>query len=285
MIAPPEVVLPRPSALRVGISCFSTLGCPELTLGEAVDLARQFNVQHLELRALENSVDLPRIFSQYPGGCLGARQFLRSLDLTPRILGTSFKLIGHTPDQWDELFAFAHLAQDLETPWLRVFSGGTWGMPLTAADYETACSAVRRWRREKARRGWNTDILVETHDAFSASAPCQQLLESLDQPVDFIWDTHHTWRLGGEAPMQTWEALAPYIRHIHIKDSTDTPSARHPYTYVLPGEGQMPLSEVFALLARNAFPGTISLEWEKMWHPYLPPLAEALSACQQKGWL
>ena len=228
---------------------------------------------------------MPVLLAAFPGGWSGVRDYLHERDLSPRVLGTSFKLIGSSAAQWEELFAFARLAQDLEAPWLRVFGGGTWGTPLTAEDYKVAVAVVQRWRREKEKHGWRADLLVETHDAFSASVPCRRLLDLLDEPVNFIWDSHHTWRLGHESPDETWSALAPYVRHVHIKDSIDVPSARHPFTYVLPGEGEMPISAVLETLSRDAFFGAVSLEWEKMWHPYLPPLSEALTACRQKGWL
>ena len=146
-------------------------------------------------------------------------------------------------------------------------------------------ASVQRWRQEKKRQGWRADLLVETHDSFSASGPCLRLLELLDERVNFIWDSHHTWCLGGESPAETWRLLAPYIRHVHIKDSIAVPSARHPFTYVVPGQGKMPVLSVFELLSRDGFLGTVSLEWEKMWHPYLPPLADALTACRERGWL
>lgn len=287
MIARPEANAAQADlpALQTGISCFSTLGCPELSLVETADLAREFHIPHLELRALENSIDLPSLLTSFPGGWSGALDFLHAQNVSPRILGTSLKLIGNTEEQWNELLAFAELAQDLEAPWLRVFSGGTWGVPLTSEDFDTAAASIGRWRQMRARHNWRTDLLVETHDSFSASAPCRRLLDLLDLPVSFLWDSHHTWRLGGEAPSESWSVLAPHVRHVHVKDSIGVPSARHPFTYVLPGEGEMPLQEVFDILSRDSFVGTVSLEWEKMWHPYLPPLSTALAACRERGWL
>ncbi len=133
MIVPPETgaLLARPEfpALLTGLSCFSTLGCPELSLEETAALARRFHVPYLELRTLENRTDLPVLLAAFPGGWSGVRDYLHERDLSPRVLGTSFKLIGSSAAQWEELFAFARLAQDLEAPWLRVFGGGTWGTP------------------------------------------------------------------------------------------------------------------------------------------------------------
>jgi sugar phosphate isomerase/epimerase len=46
----------------------------------------------------------------------------------------------------------------------------------------------------------------------------------------------------------------------------------------------MPLPEVMSVLRRDGYNGAISLEWEKMWHPYLPDLSEALGAASEQGW-
>lgn len=264
--------------------CFSSLGCPELSLESVAALAMEFAVPYLELRALENRTDLPALLASFPGGWDGAREFLRERNLQSRVLGTSFKLIGNDEASWYELREFAALAESLHAPYLRVFSGGTWGQPLTPDDYQMAVKALDSWDRERESHGWNVRLLIETHDAFSASAPCINLIKLAGRPLEFIWDSHHTWRLGGESPSETWGAIAPYVRHVHLKDSIGRPSARHPFTYVLPGTGEMPGREVLQLLHRDHFQGAVSLEWEKMWHPYLPPLTEALLACRQNQW-
>ena len=94
--------------------------------------------------------------------------------------------------------------------------------------------------------------------------------------MNLIWDSHHTWRIGNEPIDFTWDQIGTFVRHVHMKDSIDRPSARHAHTYVLPGEGQMPLEEVISLLTQRRFEGFVSLEWERKWHPYLPPIQEAL---------
>ena len=32
------------------------------------------------------------------------------------------------------------------------------------------------------------------------------------------------------------------------------------------------------------FAGCVSLEWEKLWHPYLAPLDDALTAAAKRNW-
>ena len=43
---------------------FSTLGCPECSLGEAVALADEYDFRMLELRSVDGSIDLPKVFEE-----------------------------------------------------------------------------------------------------------------------------------------------------------------------------------------------------------------------------
>ena len=272
---------PRDPA-RPFLTCFSTMGCTELTLPQVLALADRFSIDCLELRSLENRTDLPAYLAGQPGGLAGVRS---SLSHHPaRVLGTSFKLVGDNEAGRTALLAFAQLAEEIGTPYLRIFGGGTWGTPLSEENYRQAIEVLNWWRGEKKKNRWQTEILIETHDAFSATPPFLRLFELLGRTHPVIWDSHHTWRLAGERPADTWKHLQPHTRHVHIKDSILKPSARHPYTYVLPGTGKMPAREVLDLLRRDRFTGAVSLEWEKMWHPYLPPIEEALTACRKENW-
>ncbi|HAV14300.1 MAG TPA: sugar phosphate isomerase/epimerase [Opitutae bacterium] len=262
-------------------TCVSTLGCPDLSLSAVLDLAERFNIDCLELRSLDNRIDLPAYLSEQPGGVEAARKALNTLDCGAVALGTSHKLVDPKDGSLEELLAFAQLAEELDTPYLRVFGGGKWGTPLTEENFKEAIDFLNWWQAKRAEENWNVDILIETHDAFSASAPLLELFSRLGRSVGIIWDTHHTWKLGRETPAESWNQLGSFTRHVHIKDSISQPSARHPYTYVLPGSGEMPLDKVYDILYENNFTGSVALEWEKMWHPYLVDISEALSACQK----
>ena len=42
--------------------------------------------------------------------------------------------------------------------------------------------------------------------------------------------------------------------------------------------------EVLAALRDDRFAGPVCLEWEKLWHPYLPSLDVALATAAARGW-
>lgn len=264
--------------------CFSTLGCPELTLEQVCALAAEFDIHELEIRALSGRVDLPACASEFGWNAATVADLLRQHRCKLVVAGSSFKLVGNTPEMRREFLDYCQWAETWSFPYVRVFGGGTWGQILTSAEIDHAAETVVWWRNEQKSRGWKAEMLLETHDAFSGSEPCEKLMARLDKPVGVIWDSHHTWRLGGEPPSETWSRLSPWIRHVHVKDSIEKPSARHPYTYVMPGEGQAPLGEIVGLLRENNFAGAVSLEWEKLWHPYLPPLRSALERMRELSW-
>ena len=259
---------------------FSTLGCPEYSLAQACELLNEFSMSNLEIRALDGRMDLPQwaVDSNWPPN--RAKALLQKHAVQFRVAGSSFKLVENDERSRAEMLSFCQWANSWGAQYVRTFGGGEWGRPLTEAEYDHAARSISWWRQKKKERGWRVDLVLETHDAFSASSPCLNLFARLRQPIGVIWDSHHTWRVGGEPLRETWSKLSHCLRHVHIKDSIAKPSARHPFTYVLPGDGDVPLSEIIDLLREHTFTGMVSLEWERLWHPYLPPLRDALMRLQ-----
>ena len=269
------------AALSWGIS---TLGCAELSLPQICELLAQFGLHQLEIRAVDRRLDLPQWASDAGWLPDRATALLAQHKIQFRVADSSFKLVSNDEKSRAELQQFSAWADSWGARYVRVFGGGTWGQVVTEADYDQAAQSVAWWQQQQKQHGWGVQLLLETHDAFSASGPCRNLLARLHQPIGLIWDSHHTWRLGGESPRESWSQLSQWIRHVHVKDSIAKPSARHPYTYVLPGDGEMPLREVIEILREHRFSGMVSLEWERLWHPYLPPLGEALTRLQAQPW-
>ena len=126
--------------------------------------------------------------------------------------------------------------------------------------------------------------MIETHDALVSGAAIAQFLEAAPAGTHILWDAHHTWNKGGEDLGDTWRQIRSAVVHIHVKDSIDRPSEKHPFTYVPPGEGIFPMASLLAALTADHYAGPLSLEWERKWHPYLGPVEEALTVAQRRQW-
>ncbi|MBS0664189.1 MAG: sugar phosphate isomerase/epimerase [Verrucomicrobia bacterium] len=259
--------------------CFSSLGCPECTLEEVLALARTEGLPAVELRALGGSLDLPEYFARHYGTPPALAARLDRETVRVAAFDTSLKLVGSTEAEWEAaIAAFLPWAEGLGGVRLRVFDGGT------GADGEIAQMAGRLawWRQRRQVRGWRTEVMVETHDSLFTAAAVRTLIDAVPG-IGVLWDSHHTWKRGGEDPLVTWRALRSHVVHIHVKDSVSRPSANLPYTYVRPGEGEFPAGPLMQALALE-YAGVISLEWEKLWHPYLGPVAEALQVAGRRHW-
>jgi sugar phosphate isomerase/epimerase len=234
----------------------------------------------MELRALGSTIDLPGYFAAQFGSPAALATKLGG-DARPIVaFDTSLKLIGSTPAEREKFLEFLPWAEALGVPRLRVFDGGS---ALTDDALAEAAETVRWWQALRRERGWRADLMVETHDTlFSAAAIRRFALAAPGCAV--LWDSHHTWLKGGEDPLVTWPAIRDLVVHVHVKDSINVPSARHAWTYVLPGAGRFPIEPLLAVLRADCFSGPVSLEWERMWHPYLPSLDEALTTATASQW-
>lgn len=258
----------------------STLGCPDFSLEETRALAQRHGLDAVELRALGGTIDLPAYFAQaYGSPAAMADRIAR--EPGPRIasLDTSLKLAGSNAADREAFLQFLPWAEHLGVRWLRVFDGGH---AADLATHREMAETVAWWRGLRAKNGWKADIMVETHDALHSARAIHDFLREAPGTA-ILWDTHHTWHKGGEEPVATWNAIKPFVVHVHVKDSIAKPSAKHAFTYVLPGDGLFPARPLIAAL-KNDFNGVVSLEWELLWHPYLPPVADALAAAAKCKW-
>ncbi len=263
--------------------CFSTLGCPELGLDAVLALAQRYGFVAVELRFLNNSTDLVHELEEYLSVPNNADR-LRWSGIAIVALLSSFDLAKQDANALPTLQSLALLADRMDVPYVRVFYAGKQGDSITP---ETEINAQRNyaaWRAWKQATRAKAELIVETHGSSSSSASILRLWEILGTALPLIWDMHHTMILAGEEPAHTWSQLGSTIKHVHVKDSIAVLSEKHPYTYVLPGQGRMPVRQVLSLLEANYFAGAVSLEWEKPWHPYLPPLEEAFAAMATAGW-
>jgi len=258
---------------------YSSLGSPELNLEQTLALAARHGLPGVELRALAGTIDLPAHFEAIYGTPPALAEQLRDQPVKILSLDTSLKLAGCTRTDRDAFLKFLPWAEALGVPRLRAFDGGHAADPAT---HREMADTVAWWRELRARNNWRADLMVETHDALFTAQSINQFLQ-LAPGTGILWDTHHTWKTGGEDPLVTWRAIRPSVVHMHVKDSVSIPSGKHPFSYRLPGDGEFPMRPLREVI-REEYSGPVSLEWEVLWHPELAPVEEALAAATERGW-
>jgi len=271
-----------PAAARPCLRAFSSLGCVDLPLDEVLALAARHGLDAVELRGLGGSLDVPAWLAQAYGSPEAFAEHVRRSPVRIAALDTSLRLTGGSAADREEFLQFIPWAEAAGIPRLRVFDGG--GRTLTDDGLAQALDTLAWWHALRRKNGWRTDLMVETHDALVTTPAIQRFLAAAPAGTALLWDAHHTWRLGGEAPVDTWAAIRAAVVHLHVKDSVGIPSERHPYTYVPPGRGEFPMAALLDALRRDGYAGVVSLEWERHWHPALAPLEEALASAAERAW-
>jgi hypothetical protein len=119
------------------LRCFSSLGCPELSLDETLALAGRHQLAAVELRALGGTMDLSNYFAKTFGTPAALAEKLRGQPVKIVALDTSFEVAEGTAADRERLLAFVPWAEALGGLRLRVFDGGR-----TADDAELARAAA-----------------------------------------------------------------------------------------------------------------------------------------------
>ena len=258
------------SGMKLGVS---TLGCPDWTLDEILTRLPGYGYEGVELRGLGPDLDLTKSPAFDTAAIEETRR--RFADAGLVICGVDTSCAFTDPDKAvrersrrdaEEAIILAHR---LEAATVRVFGGGI-AKGVTRADaVGHLVENLAALANFVADSGSDVVIVLETHDAFSTGSQVAEVLRQVDHPcVRALWDLHHPYRQG-EAPAETFAALAPYVEQTHVKDST--PGG----TYCLLGEGDIPILEMLRLLKSGqekggGYDGWINLEWEKRWNPSLP---------------
>lgn len=245
---------------------FSTLGCPDADLDGVLRLARDGPCTGVELRCAPGQLAYPDM-PEAAADTLAARLADAGLDVV--CLASYVRVAADDPGVDDDLARHLRLAARLGAPSVRVFGGGT-EHPQGKQDRAVRCLS----RSALLATDLGVDVVLETHDEFLSARQVADVLSTVGFPaVGAVWDALSTWR-AGESPAAAAAALAPWLRHVQVKDVASATDLRP----VLCGDGVLPLAGVVEQLHLLGYRGWISLEWERAWYPDAAPLDRALTA-------
>jgi sugar phosphate isomerase/epimerase len=265
---------PQPRLLPIG---FSTLGCPTWSWPRILQFAQSHGFPAIELRGLEEEIDLPKHPVFAPDRIAETKRELSSHSVRVVCLGSSANMHEQDPAkhaaQLADARAFVDLASALGAPYVRVFGNNL----VKDVPREVLLAHIAKALRELGEYAGprNVSVLLESHGDFTDSPTLVELMQRASSPaVGLLWDAHHTFVQSKEDPAETARQIMPYVKHTHLKDSRPDGTARR---YVLTGEGEVPVRAQFAALASHGYRGFYSFEWEKRWHPTIEEPEVALA--------
>ena len=264
-VAAPAILRARPTK-RYPIG-FSTLGCPAWRWKTILDSADQLGYASLELRGVAGEMDLTKV-PEFAGSRLAAtKKDLAALGLVVSDLGASSRMhekeAATRAAQLDEGRRFIDLAHAMEVKYVRMFGDK---LPAGEPREDVMKRVIEGFQQMAAHaQAAGVTVLMESHGDFTRSKDLVEIERAVHaQSFAILWDAHHTFVAGNEAPADTFAAIGRFVRHTHLKDSKPERTDRR---YVLTGTGEVPIKAQVAVLAKAGYKGYYCFEWEKKWHP------------------
>ena len=255
--------------------CFSTLACPEWTWDQILTYAKENGYSGVEVRGVGSQLHASNMPQFKPDAIEDTKARLRDMGLSITCLSSACEI--QRPVVWEQTrdmaLRYIDIAKALGVPYVRVLADVA-PSPMGKVDEFTVRFAAKELGKYAGERG--VTILIENNGLFADSQRFRALLDSIGmESVAALWDINHPIRFFGETPEITFETLAPYIRHIHIKDSYMAGSR---VQYCALGDGDLPVQAIFRMLMEKGYDGYFSFEWLKRWETYLDDPEYALRA-------
>lgn len=248
---------------------FSTLGCPEWTLGQIARNAQRWGYEGVELRTHSDGNHFSPEASSAEARRVG--RLFRDADApVMSVLGYSrfaFTDNAEVERNQELLRKLLGHAESMGAKYVRTFIGAIPKDSSVEAITETAALALRPLVKEAAKR--KLTIAIETHDDWCGTARMLNLLKRIEckRGVGLVYDIYNCILAEIEPWPMTYRKLKPHIAYCHLKDGYhDAGGQKH---YVFLGAGELPLRRMMRRFKHDGYKSYFSFEWEKKWHPDL----------------
>ncbi len=243
---------------------FMSFSCPERDVDGLIETAEKYGYEGVE----------PRVASRHAHGIeLEADKNFRSMvkrkfsesGIQISCLATSCKYAD--PASSDEQVSltekYIELARDTGAPGIRVF-GGLLPEGVSredAIENVSLCLGRVSAAAEKAR----VAVYFETHDDWCDPEHVAEVMKKAAHPfIRVNWDIMHPVRRAGKTVDESFNALKPWIAHVHFHDGVTTADGKPKLLPV--GEGIIDHRRAAELLSRESYGGFLSGEWIN-WEP------------------
>ena len=252
---------------------FMTFSTPELTLADCLATAQRYGYDAIE----------PRIDANHKHGIerdadasqrAAARDAARDSGIALCCIATSCRYADPATAEEDVAATLQaiDLAADVGAPCIRVF-GGMIPDGISRDDaVATLVQSMNAVAPRAAERG--VTVCMETHDAWCDPADLARVISTVAHPnIAVNWDIMHPVRVAAKTMDEAFDALRPWIRHVHCHDGR-TAGDKLELTTI--GDGIIDHKRALELLASLPFDGYVSGEWIN-WQPYEEHLPRELA--------
>lgn len=241
---------------------FMSFSTPELSLGDMMAVAERYGYDGIEPRT-----DCGHAHGVEVGATPAQREEIgqRVSDSGVELACVATSLTYADPDKTDEMVRGTHeridLAGDVGAPAIRVFGGSIPEGISREAAMDLLVESLGAVAEHASDRG--VTVCMETHDAWCDPLHVAAVLQRVDHPaVAANWDVMHPVRMGYATVEASFEALRPWIRHLHVHDGLGKDVKLVPI-----GEGEIDHRPVVRRLLSVDYQGFLSGEWIG-WEPF-----------------
>ena len=239
----------------------------------ALDVMLEYDVRHAELRGLwgtniadldSDQVSRAKEALRARGidvACLSTPMFKCDLDVDEGTVEGAMHLAKArgVGEQLELLRRCSGLAHEFGTDLIRVFT--FWRKGDLSPEIERRIVDAFAEPLKAAEEEGVTLVLENEHACFiGTGAEAARVLSAVDSPrLRACWDPGNA-HIAGETPFpHGYEALRPFLKHVHVKDGIiDAADGAHRWSVV--GEGDIDYVGQFDALRRDGYTGYISLE-------------------------
>ena len=246
---------------------FSTLGCPNWTLKQIAEAARNLGYDAIELRAVEGDLDLLSRPEFKLKELATTNRLLEDQEISVCCVDTSCNFHSSAASerltQIEQAVKYSELAALLGAPLIRVFPDKVQpGGDRT----ETRDNIAASLRRVAELMPKEVRVGLETHGDFARTESAAEIVRlAAHQNGSLVWDVANSMA-AGDSIEEAASVVSPYLAHVHLRDARAVEGSEH-WLPVLAGRGHVSFAATVGALEKLNYDGYISFEWEKYWHP------------------
>lgn len=248
---------------------YSTLGCPDWSFSEIFATAKDLGYDGVEIRGVKKELYAPAIQEFRPEKRAETLATVSRLGVSIPCLTSGICVREYGTDSAEDermrndAEAYVRTAKEFGIKYIRIL-GDKDVMPQGEVDDARVENALKDFIACSAAEG-DAVFLLETNGVYGDTKRLAKIVEKIgDDRLAVLWDIHHPYRFFGEKIEDSYNNIAPFIKHVHVKDSVVLEENRA-VRYKMTGKGDIPVEDAVNILLRNSFDGFVSLEWVKRW--------------------